>query len=87
MSNGIWGKPRTPNEEDIKRLKTINIEIYKEKLRQKRQEECFNITDNFSVLRYNDLTEQQKNEIEAWRQAWKDVTKTFIIPKKPSWLE
>ena len=87
MAKAIWGKPRIPNEEDINRLRYINIDLYKEKLRQLREEECFSITDNFSVLRYNDLTEQQKIELENWRRAWKDVTATFVVPTKPSWLK
>lgn len=55
-------------------------------LRERRQRECFNILDNRSQLWWNKLTEIQREEIEAWYEAWLEVTETKVIPEKPSWL-
>ena len=59
-----------------------------------REEECF-VYINRGELWYNKLTEEQKQELESWYQAWLDVTKEtnkdengdYIIPQKPSWLK
>lgn len=56
-------------------------------LKLRRQKECFNIIDNRSQMWYNHLTQEQKNELDIWYQAWLDVTETHIIPVKPEWLE
>ena len=55
-------------------------------LRERRQRECFSILDNRSQLWWNKLTEIQREEIEAWYEAWLKVTETKVIPEKPSWL-
>lgn len=55
-------------------------------LRERRQRECFSILDNRSQLWWNKLTEIQREEIEAWYEAWLEVTETKVIPEKPSWL-
>lgn len=55
-------------------------------LRERRQRECFDILDNRSQLWWNKLTEIQREEIEAWYEAWLEVTETKVIPEKPSWL-
>lgn len=55
-------------------------------LKQRRQRECFNIIDNRSQMWYNHLTAEQKQELEAWYQAWLDATETKVIPVKPEWL-
>ena len=56
-------------------------------LRERRQRECFNIVDNRSQLWWNKLTENQREEIEIWYEAWLNVTEARVIPKKPLWLE
>lgn len=58
-----------------------------ESLKGRRTFECFNIIDNRSVMWYNHLTDEQKQELEEWYQAWLHVTETKIIPEKPEWLE
>lgn len=56
-------------------------------LKDRRQKECFNIIDNRSQMWYNHLTSEQKAELDAWYQAWLDVTETKNIPTKPEWLK
>lgn len=60
-------------------------EIELNKLREQREYECFSII-NRGELWYARLTEQQKQELDVWYQAWLDVTDTKIIPTKPSWI-
>lgn len=55
-------------------------------LKHRRAKECFSIIDNRSQMWYNHLTAKQKEELEAWYQAWLDVTETKVIPVKPEWL-
>lgn len=55
-------------------------------LRERRERECFRIVDNRSMLWYNRLTQEQKDELNTWYQAWLDVTKTKVIPTVPEWL-
>ena len=55
------------------------------RLRRQRDEECFSIV-NRGALWYDRLTEGQKQELNAWYQAWLDVTETQVIPACPDWL-
>lgn len=68
------GKIIVDNEEQIKML------------RQRREKECFSII-NRGQLWYSTLTAEQYRELQVWYQAWLDVTKTLVIPERPSWLE
>ena len=81
------------NREDVFRVvpdengKPIVIEIELDlsiSLRFKRKR-CFGII-NRGPAWYNTLTEQQKNELQSWYQAWLDVTDTLIEPVDPTWL-
>ena len=75
--------------EELQNIKLSNI-------RRKREEECFAYI-NRGMLWYNKLTEEQKQELESWYQAWLDVPQTYqkvhpvklsdIIPSKPKWLK
>lgn len=56
-----------------------------QRLRTERERICFPII-NRGQLWYNQLTEEQKNELETWYKAWLDVTKTYIKPKAPNWI-
>ena len=56
-------------------------------LRYRREAECFRIIYNRSQLWYNHLTVAQKNELDAWYEAWLHVTETRKIPEKPDWLK
>lgn len=55
-------------------------------LRALRDSKCFSVIDR-SILWHNRLTEEQKTELNAWYQAWLNVTETKVIPDKPKWLE
>lgn len=63
----------------------LNEERKLEKLRAKRETECFSII-NRGQLWYLTLTEQQLKELQIWYNKWLDVTKTLVEPTKPEWL-
>lgn len=69
-------------ELDSERLETIKNEIEIEKLRKKRDEECFSYVDR-SILWYNNLTNEEKEELSEWYQDWLNVTDTKVIPERP----
>lgn len=35
---------------------------------------------------YNSLTEEQKQELQIWYQAWLDSPETLIEPSTPTWI-
>ena len=53
-------------------------------IRVRREKECFKYCDR--PLWLTTLTEDQFEEMVAWRQAWLDAPKTLVIPEKPSWI-
>lgn len=55
-------------------------------LRTMRKKVCFPYI-NRGDLWYGRLTEEQKEELNAWYSAWLDVTETKVVPKSPNWLE
>lgn len=71
---------------ETKKFNEVIEECQPNVYKQLRKIQCFEIIDNRSQLWYNHLTEQQKQELDAWYQAWLDVTETKIIPEKPEWL-
>lgn len=54
-------------------------------LRKQREKICFPII-NRGELWYSRLTEEQKNELNIWYDAWLDVTETRVTPEMPEWL-
>ena len=77
------------------RLKSeLNSQSYKDQLqeyemmqlRQRREQECFSVI-NRGALWYRELTYAQEEELNAWYQAWLNVTETKIIPERPIWLK
>ena len=66
-------------------FKVIDID-YVALYRKRRQKECFPII-NRGAFWYNTLTEVQKQEIQAWYEAWLDVTETLTPPQPPGWLK
>lgn len=64
-----------------KELKNIQIE----KLRDKREIECFSVI-NRGKLWYDKLEAKQAQELDEWYMAWLDITKTLVEPQKPDWL-
>ena len=72
---------------DIDKIKKFSdIETQKKTLRQLREKECY-VYINRGEAWYKHLTYEQKSEFDKWYQAWLDVTKTFTIPNKPTWLK
>lgn len=70
---------------DEEKLQSLNAEYLAENLRLKRQKNCFPYI-NRGELWYNRLTTEQRQELEAWYQAWLDVTETKVVPATPEWL-
>jgi len=54
-------------------------------LRLQREKACFPYI-NRGYLWYSKLTDEQKADLEAWYQAWLDVTETKVVPTAPEWL-
>ena len=67
-------------------INQISEEEVLERLRSRREHECFPYI-NRGDLWYRTLTESQKSELDTWYKAWLDITKTKVVPAKPSWLE
>ena len=86
----------TPKQEELlgkgllgyrnRQLVDLTEEHELEMLRLQREEECFHYI-NRGKLWYDRLTNAQLEELNAWYNAWLDVTITKVIPQKPSWLE
>lgn len=55
-------------------------------IRSRRYKECF-IFINRGDLWYKHLSNEQKEELDIWYQAWLDAPETKVIPTKPEWLE
>ena len=55
------------------------------RLRSMRDKVCYPVI-NRGALWYNKLTAVQKKELDAWYQAWLDVTSTLVVPEMPEWL-
>lgn len=55
-------------------------------LRQRREIECYPII-NRGELWYDNLTTEQRSELDVWYQDWLDVTDTLVVPDKPEWLK
>ena len=51
-----------------------------------RSQVCFPII-NRGQLWYNNLTNEQKDELSKWYNDWLNVTETLIEPKTPKWLK
>jgi hypothetical protein len=63
----------------------VQLEQTRKKLRRQRKQECFPIV-NRGMCWYNDLSDEQKEELQNWYHAWLDVTETLEVPQAPSWL-
>ena len=67
------------------KLKEIETERELVVLRSQREKVCFPYI-NRGYLWYSRLTSEQSNELDAWYQAWLNVTDTKVIPEMPEWL-
>jgi hypothetical protein len=70
-------------DEELQR--EVQLEQTRKKLRRQRKQECFPIV-NRGMCWYNDLSDEQKEELQNWYHAWLDVTETLEVPQAPSWL-
>lgn len=64
----------------------IDIQRELDELRQLREKSCFPIV-NRGILWYEKLTAEQKEELNAWYEAWLDVTETKVMPEPLVWLD
>lgn len=67
------------------KLKEIEAERELVALRSQREKACFPYV-NRGALWYSKLTDEQMDELDAWYQAWLDITDSKIIPDVPEWL-
>ena len=67
------------------KLKEIEVERELVYLRSQREKVCFPYV-NRGALWYSKLSEEQIDELNAWYQAWLDVTNTKVLPDMPMWL-
>ena len=70
---------------DQSRLHALNDERINNDLRRKRDKVCFPYV-NRGYLWYSKLTDDQKEQLNEWYQAWLDVTETKVVPTAPEWL-
>ena len=63
-----------------KRLYELNM------LRMRRDSECFSVINRGNIW-YSRLTAEQMTQLNAWYNAWLDITETKTIPEKPEWLK
>ena len=83
---GHIARPETPVYDDIQVYIPYTEEEIIERLRYRREEECFSII-NRGQLWYNNLTAEQYDALQVWYKTWLDVTETKMIPEKPNWLK
>ncbi len=67
------------------KLKEIETERELFGLRSQREKTCFPYI-NRGALWYSKLSDEQIDELDAWYQAWLDVTETKAVPEAPEWL-
>lgn len=87
--NKLIVKDRKLSEQQIEELMKYELAV----LRDVRQQ-AFSLL-NKAPYWYETLTEDQHNELRAWRQEWLDITKKYTfevgldleLPKQPEWLK
>lgn len=65
--------------------RNIISEVTKNKIRERREKECFSICDRAAW--YDSLSASRKREVQEWRKLWLDATETGICPKAPAWIK
>ena len=63
----------------------LNDKRVVDSLRYQREKVCYPYI-NRGALWYDKLSDEQKEELAVWYQAWLDVTETRVVPKTPTWL-
>ena len=66
--------------------KSVLNEYDKVELRNKREKDCFPII-NRGKLWYDNLTQEQLEELNKWYNDWLNVTETLEEPVKPEWIK
>lgn len=79
------GKEAWDEYEDIKVYHPYTDEEYVAYLRNERERICFPVI-NRGAAWYARLTPEQNAELQAWYDAWLNVTETLVKPKTPSWI-
>lgn len=72
-------------EFDSERETALKGEAVTDEIRLRREQECFSVINRGSLW-YEMLTEEQKQELKTWYQAWLDATDTGVVPDKLAWL-
>lgn len=87
---GVEYKPARDEEEEIlvyiPYTEEEILENKKNELRNKREIECFSII-NRGKLWYDNLTQEQLEELNKWYNDWLNVTETLEEPVKPEWIK
>lgn len=82
----LYSETELQSDDYLARRNAFDNSIALIELRNQREEECFSVI-NRGALWYDRLTEEQKQELSAWYQAWLDAPQTSVIPTKPAWLD
>ena len=77
--------PAWDEYEDIQVYHPYTDEEYKNYLRDEREAICFPVI-NRGAAWYARLTNEQKEELQVWYQAWLDAPETGIKPETPEWI-
>lgn len=77
--------PAWDEYEDIQVYHKYTDEEYKDYLRRERARICFPVI-NRGAAWYARLTDEQKEELQAWYQAWLDAPETGVKPETPAWV-
>lgn len=85
VTPAVEAKAAYDEYEDIQVYVTYTESERKDRLRRRRETECFPVI-NRGQLWYDTLTTENKNELKEWYLAWLNVTETFTVPKRPDWL-
>jgi cation diffusion facilitator CzcD-associated flavoprotein CzcO len=57
-----------------------------ERIRIRRDRALSEVDIYQGVLRYEELTDIQKNDLKKYRQALLDAPETMVLPDKPNWM-
>ena len=91
IDGDVWELYCTHSEaykiENGKFVKLISQEeLQAQLIRKEREKECFPII-NRGALWYNKLSEEQKQELSQWYEAWLDAPATNVVPDRPLWID
>lgn len=82
----LYSETELQSDDYLARRNAFDNSIALIELRNQREEECFSVI-NRGAPWYDRLTEEQKQELSTWYQAWLDAPQTNVVPTKPSWLD